>query len=118
MQLVAVAITPFLFGLVLPFEIHCARIPVVLLASYIVAAFQQQDSLSGLGQLVSEGSTTRPGADDDHVEFVLTTHDAPPCPTHGSCIGKCSACCYGDAAWRRTLYARPANRSRRRATFL
>jgi hypothetical protein len=47
MKRIAILVLPHLFCLILAFDIHSSRGPVVFLTWYVVAAFQEQDTLAG-----------------------------------------------------------------------
>src|SRR6185369_10896258 len=66
----SVHVSPLFLSLVLAQEIDGFRIPVVLLARHIVAAFEDQDALACWRKFVGQGSAAGAGSDDDHVVMV------------------------------------------------
>ena len=65
-----VLVLPALLGFVLALDEDRARIPVVLLARQIAAAFKQKNPFSRRCQMVGECSTARAGPDNDDVIMV------------------------------------------------
>ncbi len=53
---------------------NCVGIPVVFLARQIPAPFEQQNSFTRRGQMVSEGSSTRSRSYDDGVVMSFRSH--------------------------------------------
>src|SRR5215813_8838986 len=78
MQRLAVSVAPNFPGVVLGIEVDSTRIPVILLAQHIVAAFEQQYMLARGRQRVSQRPSPRPSADDDYVEMICSRHGVPP----------------------------------------
>ncbi len=60
----AVLIKPGLFGVVMSVHVDDLGIPVRFLTRNIVATFENQDPLTGRGQVVGERSATRAGSND------------------------------------------------------
>src|ERR1051326_8986507 len=77
MKLLACAVAPRLFGVVPRFDVDGARAPVIFLAGYVIAAFEQQDLLAGGRETVSECAAARACSDDDYVVAIVAVHDAP-----------------------------------------
>src|SRR6266576_4480827 len=73
-QLVAVFVAPFFFGLILPFEVDRARIPVVFFPRHVTAAFEDDNPFSGRGELVGERAATRAAAYDDDIVMIALRH--------------------------------------------
>src|SRR5205814_8508094 len=59
MQLCAIDVAPKFLGVVATFHVHCARIPVLLLAPYERAAFDQENAFATRSQLVRQRPATR-----------------------------------------------------------
>ncbi len=81
----AVLIKPGLFGVVMSVHVDDLGIPVRFLTRNIVATFENQDPLTGRGQVVGERSATRAGSNDatragSNDDYVVTiiSHDANP----------------------------------------
>ena len=72
----SVLVVPGFLGLILRFEKHCTRIPVVFFSRQVVAAFQKQNAFAGWSEMVGERSATGSRADDDDVKMILLRH---PC---------------------------------------
>src|SRR6516162_11363224 len=70
-------VLPDLFRLIFPFDVDGAGIPVGFFARDIVAPLEQQDSLAQRRQSVGQRPTACAGADNDHVELVLSRHSSP-----------------------------------------
>src|SRR5215469_12460253 len=77
MKFLAVLVEPGFFGVVVTIYIHDLGVPVGFLARDIVPTLQNENSLSGWGQVVGERSATSAGSDDDYVVSILA-HDANP----------------------------------------
>ena len=75
-QWLAVNVAPGFFGVVLSVEVDRARAPVVFLARHVIAAFKQQDLLTGGREFVGERAAARARADNDYVVVVVRCHDA------------------------------------------
>src|SRR5262249_26102463 len=127
MERLSIFVAPFFFRLILAFYIDRARIPVGFLAAHIVAAFQNENALSGRCECVHKRSAPRAGSNDDHVVVLAGVHavslaftnlnlSVPPRLNFFSipCTGneKCTAGCSRDETWRSTLTAR-SGRERR-----
>src|ERR1044071_10061118 len=67
MQLFAVNIAPGFLGVVLAFEVDCARAPIVLLARHVIAPFKQKDFLTRGRGFVGQRAAARARADNDYV---------------------------------------------------
>src|SRR5215472_8574663 len=78
MEWFAGVVSPDLLRLIFPFDVDGARIPVGFFARDIVAPLEQQDSLAQRSQSVGQRPTACAGADDDHVELLLSRHSSPP----------------------------------------
>src|SRR5262245_28993050 len=74
MEFLAVFVAPDFFGLVFPFEVDRAWIPIVLLARHVVAAFKNQNFLSGWSEFVGQSPTAGAAADDNYVVMILRAH--------------------------------------------
>src|SRR6185503_21102596 len=74
-QCLPVAIAPRLFGVVFTFEIDGASAPVILLARYVIAAFEEEDLLAGGRELVGQRAAARARTDNDHVVVIVACHD-------------------------------------------
>src|SRR5207244_12499858 len=72
-QFLAILIEPGLFGVVMGVHVDDLGIPVRFLTRNIVATFENQDPLTGRGQVVGERSATRPGSNDDYVITIIGT---------------------------------------------
>jgi hypothetical protein len=70
----AVLVAPFFLGLVFPFDVDGARVPVVPFATHVVAAFDEENILSARSECVRECSSSRPCADDDDVIVLGLGH--------------------------------------------
>src|SRR5437867_12368211 len=75
MQVTALNIAPDFLCVVSGIDIDGLRIPIVFLASDIIAAFQNQNPLSRLSQVVGERASTRSRPDDDHVVLIVAAHN-------------------------------------------
>ncbi len=73
MELIAIFVVPFLRGLIFPFEIDCAWIPVVFFTRHIAAAFENQDLFSRRRKLVRKRAASGAAANDDNV-IVICCH--------------------------------------------
>src|SRR3974390_1143987 len=74
MEFLAISVAPDFLGLILAFGIDRFGIPVVRLTRDVVAAFQQQNALSGWRQFVGQRAAARARADDDNVVVVSVGH--------------------------------------------
>src|SRR5438309_11359849 len=70
MQVTALNIAPDFLCVIFGVDIDGLRIPIVFLASDIIAAFQNQNPLSRWSQLVGQRASTRSRPDDDHVVLI------------------------------------------------
>ena len=71
MKFLPVRVVPRFFDVVLPLGDDGARIPVVLLARRVVAAFDQQDTLACGSQGIGEGPASGSRPNDDDVVSVV-----------------------------------------------
>src|ERR1700756_2693361 len=126
MERLPLFVAPFFFRLILAFQIDRARIPVGLLAGNVVAAFQDENALSGRCERMHERSTARARPDDDYVVVFVGAHRISLAFTEFPslvsfklvsfpCTGneKCTAGYSRDETWRSTRTAR--NRRERKA---
>src|SRR5262249_46032937 len=74
MELFAVLVMPHLLGLVFPFEVYRAWIPVVFLSWYVAAAFKKKNPFPCRRKLMGQGAAAGAGADNDHIEMGLRVH--------------------------------------------
>src|SRR5215471_9778721 len=74
-------IFPDFLCVVLALKVDETRIPIGFLTRDIIASFQEQDPLPGWSQRVAKSSSTRSGADNDDVEFILCIHNSWPVAT-------------------------------------
>src|ERR1051326_9601765 len=70
-QLFAVNIAPGFLGVVLAFEVDCARAPIVLLARHVIAPFKQKDSLTGGRKLIGQRAAAGARPDNDYVVVIV-----------------------------------------------
>src|SRR2546427_2846425 len=75
MQVAALNVAPDFLCVVLGVNIDGLRIPIVFLASDIIAAFQNQNPLSRRSQAEGQRASTRSRPDDDQVELVVAAHN-------------------------------------------
>jgi hypothetical protein len=73
-QLLAIAVVPDFFGLVLALDIYGPRAPVVLFARHVISALQQQNASAGRRELAGECPAAGAGPDDHHVIMPFIAH--------------------------------------------
>src|SRR5262245_21917216 len=74
MHLLPFHVTPRFLRVVFPLGIHCARVPVILLARQIRPAFNDENALTARREFPRERPSARPGPDDNEVVVVIAVH--------------------------------------------
>ena len=67
MERFAISVVPYFIGVVFAFDVDGPRIPVVGLAFYKVATFQDKDLFAGWRKLAGKRPTTSSGSVNDHI---------------------------------------------------
>jgi hypothetical protein len=75
MERFASDVLPDLFGVVLTLNIDEARIPIGFLSRDIIASLEEQDSLPGGSQSVTQSPSAGSRADNDDIEFIVRGHN-------------------------------------------
>ena len=75
MQVATLNVAPDFLRVVSGVDIDGLRIPIVFLASDIIAAFENQNPLSRWSQVVGQRPSTRSRPDDDQVVLIVVTHN-------------------------------------------
>src|SRR5438552_14638414 len=75
MQVTALNVAPDFLCVVSGVDIDGLRIPIVFLASDIIAAFENQNPLSRRSQVVGQRPSTRSRPDDDQVVLIVVAHN-------------------------------------------
>src|ERR1700757_1850474 len=76
MKRIAVFVPPLFPRLVLCFYVDGVRVPIRLFATYVAAAFENEDFLAGWSEGIGECSAPCARADDDYVEMLFPARHA------------------------------------------
>jgi hypothetical protein len=75
MEGLASRVFPDFLGVVPTLNIDETRSPVGFLARDVIPSLEEQDSLSGRSQSVTQSPSARSRADNDYIKFILCTHN-------------------------------------------